>query len=107
MHMCSRCLWFVSVEHVIRSQEVQLSTALLKHVSPTKLLSGVHQSLLHAGWIDVGVAYGSHEQCDGTSHHWGSHTSATEGAAATMEGGATDARAVGDDVRFHPTITSW
>ena len=55
----SRGLRFVCVEHVIGSQEVQLPTALLKHISTTQSLSRVHQCLLHAGRVDVGVADGT------------------------------------------------
>ena len=92
---------------MVGPQEIQLSAALFKHVGPAQLLCRVHQSLLHAGRVDVGVADRSEQQRHGSGHHRGSHASSTERATATVEGGASHARAVGDDVRLHSTVPSW
>ena len=106
-YYCSRCLWFVGVEHVECPQEVEFPAPLLKYVSPAQSLGRVHQCLFHAGRVDVGVVDGPEEKRHGARDDRGSHAGATEGAAATVEGGASDARAVGDDVWLHPTVTCW
>ena len=90
-----------------RPQKIQFPTALFKDVGPTQPLGGVHQRLLHARRVDVGVAYCPEEESYGTSDNGGSHTSAAEGSAAPVEGGASDARAVGDNVWLDPPVPSW
>ena len=57
----SRGLRSVCVEHVVGSKQVQLPTALFKHVSPSQPLGRVHQCLLHAGWIDVAMVDGTYQ----------------------------------------------
>ena len=46
-------LRLISVEFVVGSQEVQLPVALLKHVDSSYTLGSSHESLLHAGRVDI------------------------------------------------------
>ena len=102
----SRCLWFVCVEHVECSEEIQFPAPLLKHVGPSQSLGGVHQRLLHTGRVDVGVVDSTEKESHRPGNDGGSHTGATEGAATSVEGGASNTRAVGDNVWLYSTVAS-
>lgn len=45
-------LRFVTVEHLIGFEQIQLAMALLKHVDSRQTTSRSHQSLFHAGRVD-------------------------------------------------------